>query len=311
MNKNDEILVLGGSGLVGSAIIRDLKRKGYKNVLSPRSTHLNLLSKTDVCAYMATNQPDVVIMAAAKVGGIAANMESPADFGFLNGMMNLNVIDCAYRNGVKKLLFLGSSCIYPRDCKQPMVEEDLMKGPCEPTNEMYALSKIYGLKLCEAYNTQYKTNFISCQPCNIYGEGDHFDLKNSHVMGALINKFHNAKITSASNVVIWGDGTARREFLYVDDCADACTFLLENYNESQFLNVGTGEDISIKDLSNIIKDIVGYEGKLIFDTSKPNGMPRKLLDTTKINNLGWKATTSLEDGIKKTYNWYIKNVQGA
>lgn len=311
MNKNDEILVLGGSGLVGSSIIRKLKSCGYKNIHNPRSSHLNLLSKPDVCSYMAINRPDIVIMAAAKVGGIGANIRSPADFGFINGMMNLNVIDCAYRNQIKKLLFLGSSCIYPRECEQPMKEEYLLTGPCEPTNEMYALSKIYGLKLCEAYNKQYGTNFISCQPCNIYGEGDHFDLENSHVIGSLITKFHQAKMNAIPNVSVWGNGSTKREFLYVDDCADACVFLLENYNESQFLNVGTGEDISIKELANLIKEVVGYTGNIVFDNSKPNGMPRKLLDTTRINKLGWKAKIGLREGIEKTYAWYCKNVKGA
>jgi GDP-L-fucose synthase len=308
--KDKAILILGGSGLVGSAIIRNLKYKGYKDIFYPKSKDLNLLIQDEVCSYMSDLKPDIVVMAAAKVGGIAANIKSPADFGYINGMMNLNVIDCAYKNKVEKLLFLGSSCIYPRECPQPMKEESLLQGPCEPTNEMYALSKIYGIKLCEAYNKQYGTNFISCQPCNIYGEGDHFDLENSHVVGALINKFHKAKMENSPNVVMWGTGSAKRELLYVDDCADACVFLLEKYNDSKFINVGTGHDISIKDLALEIKNIVGYFGDIIWDTTKPDGMPRKVVDVSKINSLGWKANTSLTDGLMKTYNWYLNNIKG-
>lgn len=310
IDKNSTILVLGGNGLVGSAIVRCLKSNGYKDILSPRSSQVNLLNPANVCAYMAEAAPQYVIMAAAKVGGIGANIKSPAQFGYMNGMMNLNVIDCAYKNRVQKLLFLGSSCIYPRECPQPMKEEYLLQGPCEPTNEMYALSKIYGLKLCEAYNKQYNTNFISAQPCNIYGVNDHFDLENSHVVGALINKFHYAKERNDSEVVMWGTGSAKRELLYVDDCAEACVFMLENfdYAKDPFLNVGTGEDISIKDLAYMIKDIVGFNGNITWDATKPDGMPRKVLDVSKINNLGWKHKTSLYDGLVKTYTWYRKEI---
>jgi GDP-L-fucose synthase len=305
--KNDKIFVLGGSGLVGSAIIRNLKQKGYTNIVSPRSSNLNLLDKSDVGSYMADFEPDIVIMAAAKVGGIGANIKYPADFGYINGMMNLNVIDCAYKTGVKKLLFLGSSCIYPRNCPQPMKEESLLQGPFEPTNEMYALSKVLGLKLCEAYNKQYGTNFIAAQPCNIYGEGDNFSPENSHVVAGLIEKFHKAKINNDKSVVMWGTGSAKRELMYVDDCADACVFLLENYDNTQFINVGTGEDISIKDLGEIVKKVVGYEGEIEWDVSKPDGMPRKVLDVTKINTLGWRHNISLYEGIEKTYKWYLNN----
>ena len=307
-SKNDTILVLGGSGLVGGAIIRNLRYKGYKNIFSPRSSQLNLMDKAEVYAYMDDLNPSVVVMAAAKVGGIMANMKAPADFGYINGMLNLNVIDCAYKAKVGKLLFLGSSCIYPRLCPQPMVEESLMQGPCEPTNEMYAISKIYGLKLCEAYNRQYSTNFISCMPCNIYGEGDHFNSENSHVIGALISKFHAVKTSNNTTVTLWGTGTAKREFLYVDDCADACVFLLENYNDSQFVNVGTGEDYTIKELALMIKDVVGYNGEVLWDTTKPDGMPRKVLDTSRINKLGWKYSTNIKDGLQKTYDWFLKGV---
>lgn len=307
-NKTDSILVLGGSGLVGKAIIRNLKLKGYKNVFSPPSRSLNILDKGELFGYMHDLEPKVVIMAAAKVGGIGANIKEPADFGYINGMLNLNVIDCAYKAKVDKMLFLGSSCVYPRLCPQPMVEESLLEGPFEPTNEMYALSKVYGLKLCEAYNKQYGTNFISCMPCNIYGPGDHFNSENSHVVSAMITKFHKAKQENLPSITLWGAGTAKREFLYVDDCADACVFLLENYNESQFVNVGTGTDCTIKELALMIKDIVGYNGDIVWDTSKPDGMPRKVLDTSRINRLGWTHSTNIKEGLQKTYEWYIKGV---
>ena len=306
--KSNTVLVLGGSGLVGSAIIRNLKQKGYTNIVAPRSSQVNLLNTSEVCSYVVEVQPDAIVMAAAKVGGIAANIKAPADFGYMNGMMALNVINCACVCKIKKLLFLGSSCIYPRACPQPMKEESLLQGPFEPTNEMYALAKVYGLKLCEAYNKQYGTNFISCQPCNIYGEGDHFDPETSHVVGGMITKFHKAKINNEESVVLWGDGSARRELLYVDDCADACVFLLENYNESPFINVGTGEDVTIKELALAIKEIIGYNGNIIWDTSKPGGMPRKVLDVSKLNKLGWKHQVDLKVRLTKAYNWYLKTI---
>ena len=305
--KNDTILVFGGSGLVGSAIIRNLKSKGYKNIYSPRSSQVNLLSPSHVCSYISEVDPQYVIMAAAKVGGIQANLNSPADFGYINGMMNLNVINCCHQNRIKKLLFLGSSCIYPRNCPQPMQESSLLQGSFEPSNEMYALAKVFGLKLCEAYNKQYGTNFITAQPCNIYGEGDNFDPNNSHVVAGLINKFHKAKINNEPTLEMWGTGSARRELLYVDDCAEACVFLLENYNDSHFINVGSGEDLTIKELVIMIKDVVGYNGELTWNSNKPDGMPRKVLDVSRINNLGWKHTISLRDGLIKTYDWYLKN----
>jgi GDP-L-fucose synthase len=306
--KNDNILVLGGSGLVGSSIIRNLKAKGYSNIHSPRSSTLNLLDKTDVCAYMSEIQPEVVVMCAAKVGGISANIKYPAEFGYINGMMSLNVIDCSYKNRVNKLLYLGSSCIYPRNCPQPMTEDSLLQGQFEPTNEMYALSKVFGLKLCEAYNKQYGTNFITVQPCNIYGVGDNFNPENSHVVAGLIGKFHKAKINNTPSISMWGTGNAKRELMYVDDCAEACTFLLENYNDSQFINVGTGVDITIKELSELVKEIVGYNGELTWDISKPDGMPRRVLNVSKINALGWKHTINIKEGLQKTYEWYLKNV---
>lgn len=304
--KNKTVLVFGGSGLVGSAIIRNLKSKGYTDIVAPRSSQLNLLVPSDVCAYVSEVQPETIVMAAAKVGGIAANMREPADFGYVNGMMTLNVINCAFKNKIPKLLYLGSSCIYPRMCQQPMVEESLMQGPCEPTNEMYALSKIYGLKLCEAYNKQYGTNFIAGQPCNIYGQGDHFEGENTHVIGALISKFHKAKINNDPTVTVWGGGTVKREFLYVDDCADACVFLLENYNESQFINIGSGEDLTMRELAETIKEVVGFNGQIVWDINKPEGMPRKVLDVSRINKLGWKHKINLKEGLIKTYEWYCK-----
>jgi GDP-L-fucose synthase len=307
MDKQNNIVVFGSSGLVGSAIARNLAIKGYKNIYTPSRKTVNLLNKPEICAYLSENDVGYVFLAAAKVGGIAANMKEPASFGLENGLINLNVIDCCYLTKVKKLLFLGSSCIYPKNCPQPMKEEYLLEGKCEPTNEMYALSKIYGLKLCEAYNKQYGCNFISCQPSNIYGIGDHFDSENSHVVSALISKFHKAKINNDPFITLWGTGSAMRELLYVEDCADACISLMENYNNPQFINIGTGIDISIRDLANMIKGIVGYQGLIQWDSSKPDGMYRKILDVSRIHEFGWKHKTNLQEGLQKTYEWYLGN----
>lgn len=305
MDKKSNVVIFGASGLVGSAIKRKLTKEGFSNVNCPTRKQVNILSKAEVCSYLQEVDAEYVFLAAAKVGGIAANIKAPAEFGLDNGYINLNVIDCCHLTKVKKLLFLGSSCIYPKNCPQPMKEEYLLTGVCEPTNEMYALSKIYGLKLCEAYNKQYGDNFISCQPCNIYGEGDHFDSENSHVVSALISKFHKAKINNDESVTLWGTGSAMRELLYVDDCADACFFLMCNYNNPQFINVGTGHDVSIRVLADTIKDITGFSGQIKWDDTKPDGMHRKLLDVSKINNIGWEFTTSLKDGLLKTYNYYL------
>jgi GDP-L-fucose synthase len=307
MDKNSNIIVFGGSGLVGSSIVRNLRSKGYRNVFAPSRKSVNLLNKPEVCAYLTEHDAEYVFLAAAKVGGIAANIREPASFGLENGLINLNVIDCSYLTKVKKLLFLGSSCIYPKNCPQPMKEEYLLDGKCEPTNEMYALSKIYGLKLCEAYNKQYRCNFISCQPSNIYGPGDHFDSENSHVVSALISKFHKAKLNKDPSITLWGTGSAMRELLYVEDCADACVFLMNNYDNPQFINVGTSIDVSIRQLSDMVKTIVGYQGEIQWDDTKPDGMHRKVLDVSKINEIGWKHNVNLEEGLQKTYTWYLEN----
>lgn len=305
MDKNSNIVVFGSSGLVGSSILRRLKTDGYKNVYAPNRNSVNLAIKHQVIEYLHDCGAEYVFLCAAKVGGIMANMKYPAEFGYENGIINLNVIDSCHITNVKKLLFLGSSCIYPRECPQPMKEEYLLSGPFEPTNELYALAKTFGLKLCEAYNKQYNDNFISCQPCNIYGVGDHFDTENSHVVSALISKFHKAKIENSPTVTAWGTGSAKRELLYVDDCADACLFLMNSYDKKEFINVGTGDDLTIRELTYLIAKVVGYTGEIIWDTSKPDGMPRKVMDVSKINNLGWKYKTSLEEGLIKTYNWYL------
>jgi len=309
MHKTSNILVLGGNGMVGKTLISKLKSQGYENVYSPRSSHLNLLEQKEVREVFATIEPSHIFFLAAKVGGIMANISSPAVFGYENLMMQNNVIQSAHEMKVKKLLFMGSSCIYPRECPQPMKEEYLLTGPVEPTNEMYALAKIAGLKLCAAYKKQYNDNFISCMPCNLYGQNDNFDLKTSHVMSGLIRKFHEAKIEKKEFVQCLGTGSARREFLHVEDVADACIFLMHNYDNSEHINVGSGTDCTIKELSETIKRIVGYTGEIHWDSSRPDGMPRKIMDVTKLANLGWKSKISLEDGIIKTYNWFKENIK--
>ena len=305
------IYVAGHSGLVGSAIARRLEQEGYSNLLLRSRSELDLISQASVEEFFKKEKPDYVFLAAAKVGGILANNNYPADFIYTNLMMQTNVIHSAYRYGVKKLLFLGSSCIYPKFAPQPLKEEYLLTGSLEPTNEPYAIAKIAGIKMCQSYNRQYCTNFISVMPTNLYGPNDNFELDTSHVLPALIRKFHEAKLNDAKSVTVWGSGSPYREFLYVDDLADACVFLMKNYNahpESDLglsiINVGTGEDIMIKDLAWMIKGIVGFEGDIEWDGSKPDGTPRKLLDVNKINTLGWKTKTSLDEGIRKTYEWY-------
>lgn len=307
MDKDAKIFIAGHRGMAGSAIHRKLLEKGYNNFVLRTSQELNLTVQKDVFAFFAEEKPDIVVLAAAKVGGIMANIQSPATFLYDNLMIQNNVIHSAYRNGVKKLVFLGSSCIYPRECPQPMKEEYLMDGKVELTNEGYAIAKIAGLKLCEMYNRQYGTDFISIMPCNLYGIGDNFDPIQSHVVAATIRKFHEAKVNNAPNVLIWGTGKARREFMFVDDMADACVYLLESYSGNKFINVGTGRDVSITELSMIVKDVVGYEGGLTYDTSKPDGMPQKLLDCTRLSEKGWKYQTELREGISKTYQWYLDN----
>jgi len=297
MEKKSKIYVAGHRGMVGSAIVRRLRKDGYTNLILRTRQELDLLDQQAVQQFYEQERPEYVFLAAAKVGGILANNTYRAQFIYENLQIQNNIIHSAYRYGVKKLLFLGSSCIYPKMAPQPIKEEYLLTGPLEPTNEPYAIAKIAGIKMCEAYNAQYGTNFISTMPTNLYGPHDNFDLETSHVLPALIRKFHEAKVHHRPYVEIWGTGTPRREFLHVDDLADACVFLMQNYNDSQFVNVGVGEDISIKDLALLIQDIVGYRGELRFDTSKPDGTPRKLLDVSRLHALGWKARIPLRDGI--------------
>ena len=301
MNKNDKIYVAGHRGMVGSAIVRKLKSEGYNNIISRTSSEVDLRNQLAVNTFFEEEQPDQVILAAAKVGGIQANNIYRADFLYENLMIEANVIHAAYTMQVKKLLFLGSSCIYPKLAAQPLVETCLLTGPLEPTNEPYAIAKIAGIKLCETYRDQYGCNFISAMPTNLYGPNDNYDLQNSHVLPALLRKFHEAKVSGAASVEIWGTGSPKREFLHVDDLADACFYLLQNYNEKELVNVGSGEDVSIKDLALLIKSVVGFEGELTHDLSKPDGTPRKLMDVSKLEKVGWRSRIDLKEGITRTY----------
>jgi GDP-L-fucose synthase len=311
MNKDSKIYVAGHNGLVGSAIVRKLKDEGYSNLILRTSKELDLTDFNTTLNFFKNENPEYVFLAAAKVGGILANRDYPADFIFNNLSIQSNVIESSRQVGVKKLLFLGSSCIYPKFVQQPIKEEYLLDGKLEETNEPYAIAKIAGIKLCQSYNRQFGTNFISVMPTNLYGINDNFDLNSSHVLPALIRKMHDAKENNSPNVTLWGTGSPKREFLYVEDLAEALIFLMNNYNESDWVNIGTGEDISIKELADTVKKIVGYNGEIVWDTSKPDGTPRKLLDVSKINNLGWKHKTSLEDGIKETYTWYVKKISNS
>jgi len=308
MEKDAKIYVAGHRGLVGSAIMRKLKKEGYNNLVYRTSSELDLRRQEKVEKFFEEEKPEYVILAAAKVGGIQANDTYSAEFLYDNLMIETNVIDAAYQNDVKKLLFLGSSCIYPKFADQPMKEDYLLSGELESTNEGYAVAKITGIKLCEHYNKQYGTNFISAMPTNLYGPNDNFDLETSHVLPALIRKFHEAKVNDEDEVVIWGTGNPKREFLHVDDLADALLFLMNNYDGDQFVNVGVGKDISILELAKLIKEIVGFEGEIVNDLSKPDGTPRKLLDVTRLNDLGWEAQISLEEGIEDTYQWFKNSI---
>jgi GDP-L-fucose synthase len=307
MDTQSKVFVAGHNGLVGSAIVRALRDRGYTNLMLRSSRELDLRNQAAVDDFFATEKPDYVFLAAAKVGGIHANNTYRAEFLYDNLMIEANIIHSAYRHGVDKLLFLGSSCIYPKLAPQPMKEEHLLTGFLEPTNEPYAIAKIAGLKLCENYCRQYGVNFISAMPTNLYGINDNFDLANSHVLPALVRKFHEAKVNGDPTVTVWGTGTPLREFLYVDDLADALIFLMQNYNEVDFVNVGTGQEVSIKDLALTIQAVVGYEGELVFDTSKPDGTPRKLMDVSRLEAAGWTAKTDLKTGIEKTYAWYLEH----
>lgn len=306
MQGDSKIYIAGHRGMVGSAIFRNLIQKGFNNIVTKTSVELDLRNQQAVNNFFAVEKPVYVFFAAAKVGGIHANNTFRAEFLYDNLIMESNIIHAAWVNGVTKLMFLGSSCIYPKMAPQPLREEYLLTGVLEQTNEPYAIAKIAGLKLCEAYRTQYGCNFISVMPTNLYGIGDNYDLDNSHVLPALIRKFHEAKIMKAKEVEIWGTGNPKREFLFSDDLAEACTFLMQNYNEKQIINIGTGEDLSIADLAKTVQNIVGFEGKLIFDTEKPDGTPRKLMDISRLHKLGWKHTTSLEKGIQLAYDDFLK-----
>lgn len=309
MNKESKIYIAGHRGMVGSAILRTLKKKGYKNFVLKSSKELDLKNQQGVADFFASEKPDYVFLAAAKVGGIIANNTYRADFIYENMMIQNNVIHQAYMNGVRKLLFLGSSCIYPKLAPQPLKEEYLLTGLLEPTNEPYAIAKISGIKMCDAYRAQYGCNFISVMPTNLYGPNDNYDLNNSHVLPALLRKIITAKKNGETFITIWGTGSPLREFLHADDLAAACLFLMENHNESGIVNIGVGQDISILNLANLVKKIVGFEGEILTDSTKPDGTPRKLMDVSKITSLGWKASISLEEGIKnvyeeiKDYNW--------
>jgi GDP-L-fucose synthase len=298
---NTKIYIAGHRGMVGSAIARRLRNLGYQNILTRTRQELDLVNQAAVDAFFEAEKPDQVYLAAAKVGGIQANNTYRAQFLYENLMIESNIIHAAWKHGVDKLLFLGSSCIYPKLAAQPLVEDALLTGPLEPTNEPYAIAKIAGIKLCETYRDQYGANFISAMPTNLYGPGDNYDLENSHVLPALLRKIHTAKITGAPSVPLWGTGSPKREFLHVDDLAEGCVHLMDSYNGSQWVNIGTGVDLSIKDLADMICQIVGYDGALDWDTSKPDGTPRKLMDVSRINALGWKASIGLREGIERVY----------
>lgn len=305
MNLQSRIYVAGHRGMVGAAILRRLQEAGHENLVTRTRGELDLMDARAVDEFFENEKPEYVFLAAAKVGGIMANSTYPADFIRDNLAIELNVIDAAQRHGAKKLLFLGSSCIYPKFAPQPMKEEHLLTGKLEPTNEPYAVAKIAGIKLCQAYNRQYGTDFISVMPTNLYGPEDNFDLETSHVLPALIRKFHEAKKRDEPYVTVWGTGMPRREFLHVDDLADACVYLMGGYSGSGIVNIGVGEDISIGELAELVHDVVGYSGQISYDTSKPDGTPRKLLDVSRLHDLGWEAKISLREGIEQTYSWFL------
>ena len=307
MEKNSKIFIAGHRGLVGSAIVRALQRDGFTNLILKTHKELDLTNQQSVADFFGQEKPEYVFLSAAKVGGIMANKTHPAEFIYSNLTIQTNVIHSAYLHKVKKLLFLGSSCIYPKLCPQPIKEEFLMTWELEPSNKAYALAKIAGIFMCQSYNEQYSTNFISLMPTNLYGPNDNFDLENSHVLPAMIRKFHEAKNDNKPQITMWGTGSAMREFLHVDDLADASLFLMNNYNDSTIINVGTGEDVTIKELAGKVKNVVGYKGEIVCDTTKPDGTPKKLLDVSKLHTLGWKHTTPLDEGITSAYEWFKEN----
>jgi len=307
MDKSDKIFVAGHRGMVGSAVMRRLKAEAFSNVVTRERAQLDLTNESAVAKFFEEERPHIVIVAAAKVGGIKANNDYPVEFLVENLRIQNNVIRSAYENGVRKLLFLGSSCIYPKFAPQPILESTLLSGPLEPTNEAYAIAKIAGIKLCQAFSREYGANFISAMPTNLYGPNDNFDLETSHVLAALLRKAHEAKTRNDRKLVVWGTGKPRREFLHVDDLVAACFLLLEKYDSPEIINVGCGEDISIRELAELICEVVGFDGKLAWDTTKPDGTPRKLLDISKIRALGWRPAITLRDGIKGTYDWFVAN----
>ena len=307
MRPGDRVFVAGHRGLVGSAIVRRLEADGFTDLLLRSRQELDLTDRSAVRDFFRSERPQYVFMAAAKVGGILANSTSPADFIAENLAIELNVITEAHSAGVEKLLFLGSSCIYPKHAPQPMAEDHLLTGPLEPTNDAYAIAKIAGIKLCQAFHAQYGARFISAMPTNLYGQGDNFDTETSHVLPALLRRFHDAREAGQSQVEVWGTGNPRREFMHADDAADACVFLMRHYEDPQIINVGVGKDISIRELADLIADVVGYEGEIVFEPSKPEGTPRKLLDVSRLNAVGWKASIGLREGIERTYHWMLRN----
>jgi GDP-L-fucose synthase len=307
MEKSARIYVAGHRGLVGSAITRRLRAEGFSTLIERTHAQLDLTDRAAVEEFFEAEKPDYVFLAAAKVGGIVANNTYPADFIRDNLAIQLNVIDAAYRHGVKKLLYLGSSCIYPKLAPQPMSEDCLLTGPLEPTNDAYAIAKIAGLKMCEAYRRQYGFHCVSLMPTNLYGPGDNFDLENSHVLPAMIRKFHDAKESGTPAVTLWGSGTPRREFLHADDLAEAALFLMENHHDPSLVNVGVGEDITIKDLANLVRETVGYTGEIVWDSTKPDGTPRKLMDVSKMTGLGWTAKVDFREGLAATYRWFLEH----
>lgn len=311
MDIKDKIYVAGHRGLVGSAIVRNLKQKGYENIIVRTHKELDLTDQAAVRSFFDEERPRIVVLAAAKVGGINANNTVPAEFAYENMQIQCNVINCAHEYGVKKLLFLGSTCIYPKLAPQPIPEEALLTGPLEPTNEAYAIAKIAGLEMCKFYKRQYGDDFISCMPTNLYGPYDNYDLKGSHVLPAMIRKFHEAKVSGLSRVELWGTGNPLREFLYVDDMADACVFLLERYSGEQHVNIGTGKEVTIRQLAGIVKNTVGYKGEIVWNESMPDGTPRKLTNVDKLHGLGWTHKVELEEGVKLAYEWFVHNVETA
>lgn len=311
INRNDKVYVAGHRGLVGSAIVRNLKSKGYSHIIERTHKELDLTDQAAVHDFFAREDPDVVVLAAAKVGGIGANSSYPADFAYENMQIQCNVIKCCHDYKVKKLLFLGSTCIYPKMAPQPIPEDALLTGPLEVTNEAYAIAKIAGMEMCRFFKKQYGDDFISCMPTNLYGPYDNYDLSNSHVLPAMIRKFHEAKINNAPSVELWGTGSPLREFLYSDDMADACVFLLENYSGERHVNIGTGKEVTIKQLAELVKKTVGFNGDIVWNSDMPDGTPRKLADVSKLHSLGWTHKVELEEGVKLAYDWFKENVEDA